>query len=401
MGATATGRQAGSPRATTVATKTTRRYPGTTRHGAPPASGTATDKPGPPAGGAAQPDPVPRAAFSAGWLMAQLHGQTLKDRVDAKVPLPAFEELGRADLVELALERLERLLGKELAGQHTPVPHQRPLTVEPLRKSWDAAHPERTDALRQAIEEFHRHLLTRLTVTDHRYGSAYSLGRSLSDTCWPPDEEQLRHRFHKSRLSELQTWLADLGGSLPELSAPAVSQGLDHWEAWLHFHTGLGKEAPKVIKALNSQGEHWRSLLAGDKDPTSLLTPEAYVQAGEAALHRAGRMARRIVVHFWWLFLLILVATAGVVFLSLRYAEGAAKVWATGLSLLASFGVTGTTLRTAGRRLATQAGHTLFELEEADAVGWAATWLPPTSDGPLLRRRLRKAGVAPPAHLQP
>ena len=118
--------------------------------------------------------------------------------------------------------------------------------------------------------------------------------------------------------------------------------------------------------------------------------------AGEAALHRGGIIARRIIVHFWWAVLVIGLATAGTIVVALRNAEGAAKLWGVALSLLASLGITGTSVRAIAKQLTTQAGRSLFNLEEADAIGWAVTYLPAISPSRSQQRQLRQAGVEPP-----
>ncbi len=48
---------------------------------------------------AAPNSPTVCAAFSAGWLIAQLHGPILTRPVTAEAPLPTVRELGRADRV--------------------------------------------------------------------------------------------------------------------------------------------------------------------------------------------------------------------------------------------------------------------------------------------------------------
>lgn len=374
----------------------------------PPTAVPSTPVPVPPPA-APTPDPVPTAAFSAGWLVARLH-QPLSATESPSEGLKTIAELVPADRVELYLERLEKLLAGPLARVVAPLstspqagPAAKALDTSALRARWNERQGNDTAAFGAAVGGFHVELLTRLTVGDRQYGSAYSLGQSLCDTCSPKDLPSLEAGMSKSRLSRIQAWLATLSACLPSLSATAVSQGLDHWAAWLQVHpdqvdnSGNGSpESQKVIDAIRAQGEHWRSLLAGERNASSLLTPEAYVAAGEAALQRGGVIARRIIVHFWWAVLIIVLATAGTIVVALRNTQGAAKLWGVALSLLASLGITGTSVRSIARQLTTQAGRTLFNLEEADAIGWAVTYLPAISPSRSQQRQLRRAGVEPP-----
>src|SRR6202012_895028 len=145
---------------------------------------------------------------------------------------------------------------------------------------------------------------------------------------------------------------------------------LDHWAAWVEV-TKPAAADPSIESALQAQGVHWYSLLTGAKDPTSLLTPDACVEAGEAALHRAGHIALRVIVHFWWLLLILALAAAGIIFVAFRYTGATGQLWSPAGSLLAAVGISGASIRAPAKNLATKEGRTLFELEEVDAIGWA------------------------------
>ena len=106
-----------------------------------------------------------------------------------------------------------------------------------LRARWNERQGNDTAAFGAAVGGFHVELLTRLSVMDRQYGSAYSLGQSLCDTCWPKDLPTLKAGMSKSRLSSIQASLATLSGCLPVYKPTAVSQGLDHWAAWLQVHS--------------------------------------------------------------------------------------------------------------------------------------------------------------------
>jgi hypothetical protein len=353
---------------------------------------------------AAPNDPAVCAGFSAGWLIAQLHGPILTRPVTAEAPLPTVRELARADRVALTFDQLDALLAGPLGSPLAPQHGQPVVTTETLRGAWNADKPDSLDDLQTAVRKLHAALLERLTVADSAVGSAYSLGRSLSDSCWlPHTRDDFEHEFNKYRLANLQSWLADLAPRLPRLAAAAVSAGLDHWAAWLSVHGNLdwNSDGPAVQNAARAQGERWRSLLAGDKEPASLLSPEGYVEAGEAALRRAGTIIRRAVVAFWIPLAVVGLATALALFLSIRYSSGTAKVWTSIVSLAAGLGVTGKGLQSATKRLAADASKPLLELADGDAIAWAATCLPAITTSRGQQRRLRQQGVAPSSGLYP
>ncbi len=336
--------------------------------------------------------------------MSQLHGPILDTRPTARVPLPTVNELGRGDRVELAIEQLEALMTEHLAGPLEPPKDQQPVTTGELRSAWKAAAPPFAD-FRRTLGSLHVRLLTRLSVADRRLGSAYSLGRSLSDTCWlPEDKDDFDRLFNKYRLARLKGWLTNLAPpALPALTTEAVSQGLDHWAAWVTVNSGANwtTQLETVRYAARAQGDQWRALLAGDKDPRQFLTPESYVQAGEAALRRAGKIVQRVVAHFWVPLLAVMLAMGAALYLAINYASGTAKFWTSLVSLAAGLGVTGKSLQASARQLATDAGRPLLELAEADAIGWNATLLPAVPPGWKQQRQLRQLGVAPPSGGQP
>ena len=349
-------------------------------------------------------DPAVNAGFSAGWLIAQLHGPILTRPVTASAALPTVRELARADRIALTFDQLDALLTGPLASK-LPTQHgHHAVTTDALRSAWSSEMPNNLDDLRTAVETMHRALLARLTVANGTVGSAYSLGRSLSDTCWlPHNRDDFATQFNKYRLANLQGWLADVAPHLPKLVAGAVSAGLDHWAAWLSVHNDLDWNADgrTVENAARAQGEHWRSLLAGDKDPISLLSPEGYVEAGEAALRRAGAIIRRAAAAFWMPLAVVAAATVLVLGLSLYYSAGTAKVWTSLASIAAGLGVTGKSLQTAAKRLASDASKPLLELADSDAIGWAATYLPAVNTTRTQQRHLRRHGIASPSGLFP
>jgi hypothetical protein len=339
------------------------------------------------------------AAFSAGWLVAQLHGPILERPIVSESPLPTVNELGRPDRIALTLDQLDSILAGPIA---TALPAgDESVTAAAVRAAWNPAKPGETEALRIAEETLHIQLLTCLEVGDAAAGAAYMLGRSLSDTCWlPRDQDSFYREFGKFRIANLQRWLAQIEADLPVHAAQAVSEGLDRWVAWLAIHDDAAtwsQHRSVIERAVRAQGERWRALLSGDVDPMSGLTPEAWVWAGEASLHRASRLVRRTAAHFWGALLGLGLATAATLAAVLVFTAGAAKAWGTALSLAAGVGITGTSLKASAKRLAVGATTPFLNAVETDAIAWATTCLPPVVDDSKQRRRLNKLGVAPPA----
>jgi len=355
------------------------------------------------------------AAFAAGWLVAQLHGPILTRPVKSPSHLPTMNELGRADRVNLTFNELHHLISGPLATQLTPEGDEDAITIESVRAAWDPGHPSHYEPLKSAIEKLHIQLLERLTVADRILGSAYSTGRSLSDTCWlPRSKADFDYMFNKYRLANIQGWLSDIAPALPKLSAPAVSQSLDHWVSWLAVHKKLrwDKDGVAVETAARAQGEHWRAALLRRVERLvgvlqQLLRRHPVVrrdgdpdagahEAGEAALRRAGEIIRRIAIDFWVPLLIVALATALAVAAAIRYSEGTAKFWAAAVSLASGLGVTGKSIQATAKRLASDASKPLLDLADADAMSWAVTWLPSIDNDWRNKRRLRQLGVAPP-----
>jgi hypothetical protein len=355
----------------------------------------------PPAASPAAPTAPPlSAAFMAGWLMAQLHGPIADKEATTTHPLPTVNELGRTDRIKLTLYEIDALL---IAIRAWP-PAKAGVAYSPDQASARTRLDTLVDAFdktefQAAVERFHIPLLTYLTVKDRRLGSSYSLGRSLSDTCFLPiDYESFRSMFSKYRLASLQSWLTGLSADLPQQSSSAVSQGLGNWATWVEVNNNLTwtDDGTRVRAAAREQGERWRGLLAGDRDPDGFLTPEAYVEAGQAALRRAMAIVRRVIVNLWWVLLIILAATVAAVVIAVSYSHGYNKVWGGLVSVLAGFGVTAKSTQSTAKSVGASAEGSLLQIAKADAIGWATTVLPDIPVSKWKGRELRKAGVGPP-----
>jgi len=353
---------------------------------------------------ATQADPAVCAAFSSGWVIAQLHGPILQRPLNPTEPLPTINELGRAQRATLAIDVLDAMFAGALAEALKPVADQTAISTAAVRAAVATVTADDLGPAQRSIEALHTDVLTRLTVAARRLGSAYMIGRSLSDTCWLPNSlDSFKEQFNRYRLANLQGWLEDVGSGLAPGSASAVSQSLDNWAAWTDVHAGLDWAASGgiVTRAAKAQGEHWRSLLSGDKDPAALLTPEAYVEGGEKALARAAKIVRRVFAHFWLPITFVLLLTVIVTVIAVAYSQGTAKLWASLLPIATGLGVTGTSVKATAKRLATDAGKPLLDLATTDAMGWACTSLPALADTKQQQKQLRRRGVAAPTRPGP
>ncbi|MGH9094448.1 MAG: hypothetical protein ACRDXE_04745 [Acidimicrobiales bacterium] len=361
-------------------------------------SGPSADPPSPPP---PAPPPVPPrrtdpavvGAFAAGWLVAQLHRSLLEAPShaagDGPLGLPSAGQLNRSDGVKLAIRELDRLVQGPLG------PSLRPgTTVTGIGAPDDAGYDGR-------LLTVHTSLLEDLTFAGHQHGAAYSLGTSLAHICSQPEsKEHFQRAFAKQQLAVMQGWLNDIAGSFASAcTTQVVSQSLDHWSAWLAVDpvAAWTSDTLAIVQAaVRQQGEHWRALLSGEMDPASGVGPSAWIQAGQAALRRASAVARGVVARFWVPIAVILAVTAGAVFLGIHYGRGTARVWTSLLSAGAGLGLTGKSVQSGLKRLASSHEKPLVDLAEVDAMSWAATWLPDLPISRVDAYRLRSTGTSPP-----
>ncbi len=137
---------------------------------------------------------------------------------------------------------------------------------------------------------------------------AYELGRSLRDTVNPPlenaaDQDRpcpaLARQFGRERIARLQEWLATLSAQFPQHAAAVVATSLGRWSELsaatsTQLRKGDGRTvATAMCEYLLPQGDVWLLLLTGARSASGLLSPEAYVAAGEVALRRSAAIAPR------------------------------------------------------------------------------------------------------------
>ncbi len=229
-------------------------------------------------------------------------------------------------------------------------------------------------------------------------------------------QNSVAYQLSHERIATLQEWLAILSDKFPELTTAVVAGSLGRWSDFAAVTLGTEAGARPVSSGLRQgsgrtsvedsmrsyllpQGDVWLMLLIGEEATSGLLTPEGYVAAGEAALHRSGVIVRGVIRHYWAAFLVIAAALAGILYLSLTYLGGASQVWTSIAAIGCSLGAAAQTVASRSARLAAEAGKPVFQMSEEDAMAWAITTLPAASFTFRGVRRLRRAGIPPTASL--
>jgi hypothetical protein len=340
-----------------------------------------------------KPAPQPGAAFALGWLMAQLYGSLAKwDVQEPPGYLPAVAELDRQERVRVAFTQLKVLA--DPFGEFGIEGAQASCTTEP-------------DGLKPAVRRVHYRILESL-AGDAQQLSAYQLGRALSDSCWLPtqgsDMSPFVEQFDRQRLALLRSWMTQAGPALPPQSAAVAARSLQNWQDWvdvnirfLKIGSNWAANRPAVMRALGEQERAWRALLTSPLAASgSQPSVNAWVRAGESVLRTVKKLARQVFIHFWYIVVIVLAATGGLLYLAINNLHGASKFWASFVTIAGAFGVSGTTLRTAGQSAAQGVEQEVWNAATQVARAWEVTWLPALT--PRLRDRIRlyHRGVALP-----
>jgi hypothetical protein len=342
-------------------------------------------------------------ALSAGWTMAVLYGNLGEQ--PAQLPeLRTVNELQPPQRRELELARLTHLL-QQLSG----VPAIAPAGLRAKIPADASDHA--------ALTDLHVAVLEALTASPPEILLAYQLGRSLRDTVNPPlvqaagatqPTPALSRQFDRERIAMLQEWLAALAKELPSQAATVVATSLGRWSEFAAVTVGTASELRNEDRAdvealmcqyLLPQGDAWLMLLTGARPTAGLLTPEAYVAAGEEALSRSAATARRVLEHYWPWVAIGAAALGGVLYLAVANLSGAPQVWTSIAAVAASLGISANSIVASTRRLAAEAERPVFAMAEEDAMAWAVTTMPKVDLSKRGVRKLRKAGIAPPSNL--
>jgi hypothetical protein len=373
-------------------------------------------------------------AVDAGWTMALLFehlqpasgpSSTVSDR------LPTEHELAPNQRTQLEGKRINALLARlgallsETPDPKPGVPHVTLSAGSPAAAGAGALNPADLIQLNQDILEW-------LACAGREYGIAYQLGRSLRDTANPPlrlngerskadtteitnrisqlapkgasadqqkdaedqsnrefaAKEALIKQLSRARVAKIQEWLSTLTPDLPDDAAAIVGASIGRWAdltstifdsnspGRLRRSQSALEVAGELTRSLLPQGDAWINLLVGAESSVGLLTPEAFVAAGEAALNRTARILWKIASRYWYALGILAIAVAAALFFAARDVGGAAKVWTQIGTVAAALGITAKGIGTAMARLSAGAEKPIYGLEKVDAMAWSVTTIP-------------------------
>ncbi len=351
-------------------------------------------------------------AFEIGWVMAVLFGR-LEPGLKDPDHLPSEHDLPEELRRKLEVGRLHSLCERLCPALSVE-------SVKTLRgvKMSDTPTPKELQKMNLAVLEV-------LACTSRPLEGAYQMGRSLRDTVNPPRRgaeakseapmssepakvAALTKQLSHHRVVKLQQHMAALSPFLPENSAVIVGASIGRWSDFAR--TVLDKNAPgglcklspdnstekvvgKILRSLLVQGDVWLNILTGAESTSGLLTPEAYVAAGEAALSRTVRIVRRIILHYWVAFFVLAVAMVAVIFSAAHNLSGAGKVWTQIGAIAGTFGVSVKGIKVRVARLSGAAEKPIYQSETLDAMAWAVTTLPRVKLNHSGVRALRRSGI--------
>lgn len=258
------------------------------------------------------------------------------------------------------------------------------------------------DEVRKVILDVYKEIRNLIAGSNALAAIGFGLGRMLADTTLLPtadDPDKLADEFEEHRLANAFGWLADLEASLPSHSAAAVRVTLAQWAQWVAGlpRTDGGTIDPvnvdgTVIHALRQQGDVWRHLLTGEQRPDQLLDQQAYIAAAVRLLAAAWHIARRYLLKWSWLIVLVAGAAGMGLWAALAYAPGGtSRVAAVAVSGAGFLGISWLGVRATLGRALRQAENALWETEVATAIAQAAARLPKN------QRRRRPRELSDPA----
>ncbi len=341
-------------------------------------------------------------AVALGWQMAELFHEPRAQTTEGPVPAAgspspraATPLAARSTTEKPDLPGVGKLRSKE----------RRALRVAQLAHGLDLLSEATADEEVQAIRDLMREdaerervpadlrtrhvaLLSALTVADFRLGKAYGLGRALFEVCREgQDADALQKHLGDAHLRKMIAWCADLKSVLPDHAAQAVVGSLRRWQSWSREKPWTPLPNPDFERCLRRQGERWRAILTGEKDPRDALTIATYIQAGEELLSDAARVGAGFAKRFWLLLLLAAALLIGGIVAAIFSSSALGGLAA----IAASLGITWKTATPTLSKLASDLSGPLWgaELDAAitvavtDSMVPASETTPPSYDRPL------------------
>jgi hypothetical protein len=282
------------------------------------------------------------------------------------------------------------------------------MLIDLLQKIDEAAASDESNFC-SLIAEIHQVMLESLTVADYRLGKSYGLGRALAETTIIPcaiasgrglgghrSKKQLGEAFQAGLLGELesgrvftlQAWLLDLRDWFPDHAADAVATTLGGWSLWA-FRPTIGKltfdwdddrAREGLERALRRQGDMWRGLLSGEKDPRNIVAANFYFAAMASVVRKMARLALQFLgtAIGLVLFLAVVVAILALYFSSTTHSNTGTLAAVVGL--LSALGITTGSIGASVQKAWSKAEDPLWEAEVSAAVANAA-WQNPAPLG--------------------
>ena len=317
-------------------------------------------------------------AFAVGWQVAELYYAPVAEasrQPHNETGLVRVSNLGPADVERLRLEQIREGLQKLDAAANEAVP-----LIDASLARTSGVVPE------TRAEELHEAVLIDLTASDFRLGKAYSIGCALATTTMVPrfprttkDPRPIyQEQFDPKQLQDVYGWIADLKTVLPNHAAYATSWSLQQWQWWVS-RADPEEDWDQVDLTLRRQGQQWRALLSGERQPKDLLTAMSYVDAAKGLSARLGRTIGAFVSRYkGFVFgsLLLLGALVGGLSYWASQGENAKATWAGITAVVGLIGGWRGVSGTLGRSLGT-AEEPLWDAELDGVIAQRVVLLPP------------------------
>ncbi len=320
-------------------------------------------------------------ALNLGWTMAELYDHNWRPKVGPPPPagdLPGIGAFSASQQTEMRLDAIDACLAA-LHDTLTEVSQNSLPSTSDVRTLYQDPNSQAEPA-RVSINKLHFDIARTLAASDPNLGKAYGLGRALSDTVRSPaDQGDLGERFKHFRLETLRHWLNDLASELPAHAAKGVLLSLSRWEGWaanvaIVSGNDWAAASETVRRTLRKQGELWRAVLCGEKNPRDALTADAYADAANDAARRGLAIAARVLARFG---VAIALAVAVVVVLAIFVVTNPTSQLVTGIgAVAAALGITWKGVGSISEQLALALGKPLWGAELDTAVAEGLTVLP-------------------------
>ena len=368
----------------------------------------------------------PRTTSESTTHPEQLTNLTAVEAADALLrdSLPGLGSLGADERRAILLRQVRQDLKQPGTWTATP---DGPNEAELDARIAATATVTDPDVFRAEIAQVHEILLSGLTVADFRLGKSYGLGRALAETAIIPCtiasrqslpegctakeagdafKKALELQFEGGIVFTLQSWLLDLRDSFSQFAADAVANTIGGWALWMIRPT-IGETDPvewdnedaveRVEQSLRRQGDVWRGLLSGEKEPKNIAGASYYFAAMASVVREIAGLAVRFLGTTIGLLLFLVVAVA----LLALYISSTAKngsnsgMLASVIALLSALGITTGSVGAAVKQGWSKAEQPMWDAEVGAAVTNAAWHNPAALASVEMQRLLLTIGAKP------